>query len=49
MSYISQSSLDELKSGQFNRFAILLKACLFVLGFGLIFWLIGASMAKNYA
>ncbi|GMB93826.1 Cytochrome c biogenesis protein CcdA [Helicobacter bizzozeronii] len=46
MSYISQSSLDELKGGQFNRFAILLKACLFVLGFGLIFWLIGASMAK---
>lgn len=46
MSYISQSSLEEIKSGQVKRFAILLKACLFVLGFGFVFWLVGASMAK---
>ncbi|WP_281747431.1 cytochrome c biogenesis protein CcdA [Helicobacter suis] len=46
MSYISQTSLEDLKNGQASRFSILIKASLFVLGFGLIFWLIGVSMAK---
>ncbi|CRF41392.1 cytochrome c biogenesis protein CcdA [Helicobacter ailurogastricus] len=46
MSYISQTSLEELKAGNAPRLAVLFKASLFVLGFGLVFWLVGVSMAK---
>ncbi|WP_121021061.1 cytochrome c biogenesis protein CcdA [Helicobacter vulpis] len=46
LSYISQTSLEEIKSARANRFSVLLKAGLFVLGFGIVFWLLGASMAR---
>ncbi|WP_120951531.1 cytochrome c biogenesis protein CcdA [Helicobacter sp. L8] len=46
LSYISQSSLEEIKNGRVHRFGVLLKAGLFVLGFGIVFWLLGASMAR---
>ncbi|BDQ26488.1 cytochrome c biogenesis protein CcdA [Helicobacter heilmannii] len=46
LSYISQTSLEELKAGNAPRLAVLAKAGLFVLGFGLVFWLIGVSMAR---
>ncbi|CRF45370.1 cytochrome c biogenesis protein CcdA [Helicobacter heilmannii] len=46
LSYISQTSLEELKAGNAPRLAVLAKASLFVLGFGLVFWLIGVSMAR---
>ncbi|WP_121756746.1 cytochrome c biogenesis protein CcdA [Helicobacter felis] len=46
LSYISQRSLEDIKSGSVNRFGVLLNAGFFVLGFGLVFWILGASMAK---
>ncbi|PAF52269.1 cytochrome c biogenesis protein CcdA [Helicobacter sp. 13S00477-4] len=46
MSYISGASLEELKSGQTSKITILIKSLLFILGFGIIFILLGASMAK---
>ncbi|PAF47805.1 cytochrome C biogenesis protein [Helicobacter sp. 12S02634-8] len=46
MSYISGTSLEEIKSGEANRFSIALKSLLFILGFGVVFVLLGASMAR---
>ncbi|WP_104695463.1 cytochrome c biogenesis protein CcdA [Helicobacter salomonis] len=46
LSYISQTSLEEIKSGRADRLGVLLKAGLFVLGFGIVFWILGASMAR---
>ncbi|PAF43065.1 cytochrome c biogenesis protein CcdA [Helicobacter sp. 11S03491-1] len=46
MSYISGISLEDLKSGQANRTSVFIKSILFILGFGIIFILLGASMAR---
>lgn len=46
MSYISGTSLQDIKSGQANKLLVLVKSLLFILGFGLIFIALGASMAS---
>ncbi|PAF44856.1 cytochrome c biogenesis protein CcdA [Helicobacter sp. 11S02596-1] len=46
MSYISGVSLEDIKQGQANKFPIIIKSLLFILGFGIIFILLGASMAR---
>lgn len=46
MSYISGISLQDIKAGQANRFVIFAKSILFILGFGLVFIALGASMAS---
>ncbi|SQH72051.1 cytochrome C biogenesis protein [Helicobacter mustelae] len=45
MSYISGQSLQNVKNTH-SDFLLFLQACCFVLGFGLVFVLLGASMAK---
>lgn len=46
MSYISGVSLEDIKSGQASKMSVIIKSLLFILGFGIIFILLGASMAK---
>lgn len=51
MSYISGESLEELKNGNVNKYSIFFKSLLFVIGFGIIFILIGgaaANIIQNY-
>ncbi|MDO7253240.1 cytochrome c biogenesis protein CcdA [Helicobacter cappadocius] len=46
MSYISGVSLEDIKSGSANRWRVIFKSILFILGFGLTFILLGVPLAK---
>ncbi|PAF53080.1 cytochrome C biogenesis protein [Helicobacter sp. 13S00482-2] len=46
MSYISGVSLEDIKSGEANRWGVIFKSILFILGFGLTFILLGVPLAK---
>lgn len=46
MSYISGVSLESIKNGEANRFSVIFKSILFILGFGLTFILLGVPLAK---
>lgn len=46
MSYISGASLESIKSGEANRFSVIYKSILFIIGFGATFILLGVPLAK---
>ncbi len=44
MSYISGVSLQEIKEGKINRWYIFVRACMFILGFGIVFMCVGMAI-----